>query len=60
MPNYRKLYFYLFNAMTDALNEIEACNYGRAKNLLLRAQILAEENVIDADSDALPPKPTAE
>lgn len=32
----------LFNAVTDALRKLEKQNYGRAKDLLMHAQLRAE------------------
>ena len=43
MPEYEKLYHLLFNAITDALEEIENQNYGEAAELLRKAQSDAEE-----------------
>ena len=43
MPDYEKLYHLLFNAITDALEEIENQNYGEAAELLRKAQSDAEE-----------------
>ncbi len=43
MPDYQKMYTTLFNAITDALNAIDAQNLGVAKDLLRRAQLQAEE-----------------
>ena len=43
MPNYQKLYTLLFNAMTDALTELEQMNVGAAKAMLIAAQQQAEE-----------------
>lgn len=40
---YEKLYHLLFNAITDALRELEAANYGRAEDILKKAQCDAEE-----------------
>ena len=31
MPDYEKMYHLLFNAITDALEQIESQNYGNAK-----------------------------
>lgn len=49
MPNYKELYFQLFAAMADAVEAIEAANYGQAKALLIAAQQKAEEEYMDAD-----------
>lgn len=43
MPDYEQLYFYLFGAAADAVEAIEACNYGQAKDILISAQQKAEE-----------------
>ena len=50
MQNYQKLYALLFNAVTDALEEMEKLNFGRAKVLLIAAQQAAEEAYIGEDS----------
>ena len=47
MVNYQKLYTGLFNAITDALEELEEVNIGRAKELLRQAQIDAEKQYIE-------------
>lgn len=43
MPDYKKLYFQLFAATVDAVEEIEHMNFGVAKKLLIGAQQSAEE-----------------
>ena len=48
--NYEKLYHLLFNAITDALEQMEQQNYGTAKNLLITAQQEAEEIYITAEN----------
>ena len=40
---YSRLYFHLFNAVTDAINKIEFCEYAQAKELLIKAQQEAED-----------------
>ena len=37
MPDYEKMYHLLFNAITDALEQIEQQNFGSAKDLLIAA-----------------------
>ena len=37
MANYEKMYSTLFNAITDALEQIEQQNFGSAKDLLIAA-----------------------
>ena len=41
--DYQKIYTTLFNAITDALSQIETQNYGDAKEILISAQQKAEE-----------------
>ena len=48
MPDYEKMYHLLFNAITDALEQIESQNYGNAKAQLISAQQKAEEIYITA------------
>lgn len=47
---YEKMYHLLFNAITDALEQIEKQNLGTAKELLISAQQKAEEIYITAES----------
>ena len=47
MPDYQKMYLLLFNAITDALKEIEKQNYGEAAELLRKAQAAAEDMYIE-------------
>lgn len=49
MPDYQKMYTTLFNAMTDAIENIEKLNFGEAKELLIQAQQKTEELYIDAE-----------
>ena len=41
--NYEKMYHLLFNAITDALEQMEKQNLGSAKDLLTNAQQKTEE-----------------
>ena len=50
MENYQKMYSTLFNAITDALAQIENQNYGDAKFTLIAAQQKAEEMYITAQN----------
>lgn len=43
MPDYEKLYFYLFNRITDAISELEAGRAEAARAVLVSAQQGAEE-----------------
>lgn len=38
MKLYEKMYYHLFNAVTDALKALEEQNYGQAKSLLEQTQ----------------------
>ena len=49
MPDYKKMYHLLFNAITDTLTQLEAQNYGNVKNALISAQQKAEEIYITAE-----------
>ena len=48
--NYEKLYHLLFNAITDALEQMESQNFGTAKEILIAAQQQAEEIYMSAES----------
>ena len=48
MEDYAKLYHLLFNAITDALEQMNAQNFGSAKEALVSAQEKAEEIFITA------------
>ncbi len=50
MENYQKMYSLLFNAITDALAQIENQNYGDAKDMLISAQQKAEEIYINKEN----------
>ena len=50
MENYQKMYSTLFNAITDALTQIENQNYGDARSTLIAAQQKAEEMYITAQN----------
>ena len=54
MQDYRKLYHLLFNAITDALENIEAGEPETARFLLIRAQQQAEEQYLTAEDDPAP------
>ena len=47
MTNYQKLYTLLFNAITDALRQLEEQNIGLAKQTLIRAQQAAEKMYLE-------------
>lgn len=49
MPDYEMLYFKLFAAMADAAEELEAQNYGKAKQILISTQQEAEELYIEQE-----------
>lgn len=50
MPDYQKLYTLMFNAATDALADMNAMNFGAARDRLRTAQQRAEELYIGQDS----------
>ena len=43
MPDYQTMYLHLFNAVTDAIENIDRQNYGTAKEQLIKAQQETEE-----------------
>lgn len=46
---YQKMYTYLFNAVTDSLEAMDAQNFGQARELLIEAQQRCEEIYMDAE-----------
>ena len=46
MPDYKGLYFKLFAAMADAVEELEQAELFRARERLIRAQQEAEEEYL--------------
>lgn len=52
MPDYQKMYFHLFNAITDALGQLEEQNYGLAAECLKEAQLTGENAYIAEDDFA--------
>ena len=48
MPDYQRLYTALFNAVTDALRQLDAQNFGAARERLVCAQQEAEEQYLCA------------
>lgn len=50
MPDYQALYFKLFAAMADAVEQIEETNYGLARQTLIVAQQQAEEEYLSQES----------
>lgn len=49
--NYQRLYTHLFNALTDAVEQLENHNCDRAKDILIRAQQETEEMYLDAEEE---------
>ena len=46
MPDYEKMYHLLFNAITDALTQLEAQNYGDVKDALISAQQKPKKSIL--------------
>lgn len=44
---YQRMYYLLFNAITDALSEMDEMNFGAARETLKQAQLTAEAIFID-------------
>lgn len=49
MTDYQKLYTTLFNAITDAVEELERANFGLAADRLRAAQQQTEEAYMEMD-----------
>ena len=49
MPDYASLYRFLFNAITDALGQLEAGVEEDARNILIQAQVEAEERYLEEE-----------
>ena len=49
--DYKKLYFHLFNAVTDALQAMEQQNYGQASTILISAQQETEEMYLEEEGE---------
>ena len=45
--DHQQMYSLLFNAITDALRELDAQNFGLAKEILIQAQLQTEELYIE-------------
>jgi len=43
MPPYKRMYFHLFNAITDALQKLTQQEYAQAKEIMKAAQQWGEE-----------------
>ena len=56
MPDYQKMYTALFNDITDALEDMEALNFGLARQRLMAAQLKTEEMYVSAGENAKPQK----
>ena len=46
MPDYASLYRFLFNAITDALRQLDAGTTEDARDILIQAQVEAEERYL--------------
>lgn len=53
MAEYQKMYLHLFNAVSDALQEVEAASYEAAMTRLKTAQIVCEEIYLDTAEDMI-------
>lgn len=49
MNIYKKMYYALFHAMTDAIHDIEEQNFGQAKKRLVEGQQRDEEIFLGSD-----------
>ena len=51
MVNYQKLYSTIYNAVTDAIEELKEARYCKAMEILILAQQTTEEMYICADDE---------
>ena len=51
MEIYKKMYYRLFNSITDALAALEQQNFGATAEILRQAQIDSEEIYLDAEDE---------
>ncbi len=49
MPDFKSMYFHLFNHVSDAIDAIEQQNFGQAKEILIAAQQQAEDEYVESD-----------
>lgn len=56
MDSYREMYLCLFNAITDALRELEGQRVGSAADILKSAQQRAEEMYLSDEISAASPQ----
>ena len=49
--DYKKMYLTMFNAVTDATDELDKLNIGNAKSILTAAQEKCEEMFLDCGDD---------
>ena len=52
MRPFKKMYYYLFNAITDALKAMEERNYENAEQILMAAQQWSENAYIEKPKKA--------
>ncbi|MEG0035619.1 MAG: hypothetical protein RSE64_03625 [Oscillospiraceae bacterium] len=53
MKEYKSMYLLLFNAITDALDELSCKNTANAQRILLLAQQASEEQFISFENNSL-------
>lgn len=51
IPNFKQLYFALFNAISQAIKHIDEENYDAARTILVAAQKFSEELYIETLTD---------
>lgn len=49
--DYKKLYYHLFNVVTDSITAIREQNYGIAQKMLMQGQLECEEIYLQAEND---------
>jgi len=53
MPDYQKMYYRLFNKLTDILEYIEKGDYAKAETAIVNAQAATEEMYIQDGEESL-------
>lgn len=51
MPDYKKMYFTLFNCLCDAAEEMRKQNFGKATEIIQTAQLQAEALYIEDEEE---------
>ena len=53
MDLYQQMYLHLFHRVSDALEQLEQCNYGVAAELLRKGQMECEQIYMDGEPERI-------